>query len=89
MAPAIIAVMSAPERLERFLKWKGWTQRQAGEYLHSSQSMVSDLCVGRRRPGLSIAHAIERATADWDEGPIRTEEWDEEASTLGPTGTEG
>jgi hypothetical protein len=45
--------------------------------------MVSDLCQGRRNPGLAIAHAIERITnaRDWKNdrgaklGPIRTEEW--------------
>lgn len=42
--------------------------------------MVSDLCQGRRNPGLAIAHAIESSSASWTEdgeqrGPIRTEEW--------------
>lgn len=32
-----------------------------------------------RKPGLHIAHAIERATSGWDEGQIRTEDWDPKA----------
>lgn len=73
--------MSVHERLARLLVAKGWSQRQAGEEFGCSQAMVSDLCLGRRKAGLSIAHAIERKSTEWpgpnSEPPIRTEEWDQ------------
>ena len=66
---------------ERFLAWveEVGTHAEVARRLGCSQSMVSGLGLEGphgRLPGLKIAHAIERETASWPSGPIRTEEWD-------------
>lgn len=38
-------------------------------------SHLSHLKAGRKRPSLRLACTIEKATADWPEGPIRASEW--------------
>lgn len=43
-----------------------------------SQNYVSEVIAGHRLPGRMIANAIERVTAGWKDGPIRSEEWDAE-----------
>ena len=75
------------------MAWRGWSQHEAGRQLETSQTHISDLLKGKRNPGLSLAHAIERVTSAehelapgrverWPEDPIRTEEWDEKAVAL-------
>ena len=69
---------------ERFAAWvaaKGWSQHEAARMIGCSQALVSQVIAGRKSvSGLQIAHAIERLSADWIDGPIRTEEWDETAT---------
>ena len=82
----------ARERLVRFLEWRGWSQERMAESLGVAQATVSKLVHGRKRPGvpghvyvspgLTIALAIERVTAEpnehgvpWPEPAIRPEEW--------------
>lgn len=64
-------------RLEAFLAWKKWTQAEAAKALDLHQTAVSQILSGARWPGRRVAHAIERATSGWPEGPIRSVEWDE------------
>lgn len=54
---------------------RGLSQSDAAREIGCSQVFVSELLRGEKLPGLQTAHAIERATADWARGPIRTEEW--------------
>lgn len=75
--------MATPrERLEAFLTWRGWRHPQLASACGCKPAFVSHVLLGRKRPGLDIAHAIERVTGEarddgarWDDGPIRTEEW--------------
>jgi hypothetical protein len=75
---------------ERFRAWvhEVGTHAEVATRLGCSQSMVSGLGLDGphgRLPGLKIAHAIERETAAWPGGPIRTEEWDAHAASAEPT----
>jgi hypothetical protein len=82
--------MSTSKRLAAFLEWKGWTRTEAAKHFGCSQPFVTFLLSGERTVhGLSIAHAIEAATAEWPEGPIRTEEWLPIVGEAPATGTEG
>lgn len=68
---------------ERFAEWldsTGWTQEEAAEKLGCSQSTISAVRLGDRRPGVDLIHAIERLSRRWVKGPIRTEEWVEKPS---------
>lgn len=64
------------ERLAAFLACKGWSQSKAGAELGCSQVTVSCILRGTKLPGRLLANEIERVTADWADGPIRSEEWD-------------
>lgn len=64
----------------RFASWcqaSGLSQTEIATRLDVAQSFVSKIVNGERFPGRRVAHAIERETADWPEGPIRSVEWDE------------
>lgn len=69
---------SAAERFHRWTKSTGLSQERLAERLGCSQSLISAVARGDRRPGVDLVHAIERATEGWDGGQIRTEEWVEE-----------
>lgn len=69
----------AHDRFRRWLESKGWTQEKAALELGCSQSAVSAITIGSRRPGVDLVHKIERLTERWSEGQIRTEEWLAEA----------
>lgn len=56
---------------------KSLTQAQLADELGCSSTFASMLCRGEKMPGRALANAIERITADWSEGPIRSEDWDE------------
>ena len=69
---------------QRFAAWVVWlmehrgvrSQRQVGELLGCHQVTVSQLISGERKArGHRLVSAIERATAEWPEGPIRGDEW--------------
>lgn len=88
--------MAATDRLSKFLSWRGWTRAELAEACSEvirrrakgtpetlcSPAMVSQILLGKKRPGLDIAHAIEAVTQQkrddgelWPGGAVRTEEW--------------
>ncbi len=68
--------MQSPNvRLRRFLKSRGWSGAQLARELGFERSFVWRIVEGKRRPGLALAVAIERLTATWSDGPIRSDEW--------------
>lgn len=70
--------MTVHEKFAAWLAWKGWSQHEAAAAIGCSQALISAIVTGKKsRVGLSIAHAIERLSREWDLGPIATEEWDE------------
>jgi hypothetical protein len=70
------------------MTWTGLSEREIARRLGCDQSYPGKLIAQHdRRPGLEVAHAIERLTAEprddgkrWREPPIRTEEWLEPAA---------
>lgn len=58
------------------MKEQGGSQADAAKRLGVSAPYLSQILSGARNPGLHAAHAIERATKEWPDGPIVTEEWD-------------
>jgi transcriptional regulator with XRE-family HTH domain len=67
--------MDAPSRLRAYLTFKGWSQTDFAREIGHHQTHVGRLLLGKRGPGLELAHAIERLSSDWPDGPIRMEEW--------------
>jgi transcriptional regulator with XRE-family HTH domain len=72
--------MQAGERLRSFRVARGSSQEALAAEITAlgckcTQSFVGLVEHGKRRVGLEFAHAVEALTKDWDEGPIRTEEW--------------
>lgn len=65
------------QRFREWLEWTGWSQATAAEKLGCKQSHISYLHRGERLPGRMLANAIERESAAWPPGPIKSEEWDE------------
>lgn len=74
----------ARRRFERWVQWSGFSDAEIARRLGCDASLPGKIRrgVSDRRPGLDLAHAIERVTgtrrADgkkWSGGPIRTEEW--------------
>ena len=72
----------------RFAAWVSWYREnhrdESGKepsleavaaVIGCSQGFVSQLLSGTRSAELESAHKIERVTARWPDGPIRTEEW--------------
>ncbi len=68
---------SPHERLGQFLDELDISRSDFARRLECSDVMVGYVLAGTRVPGTGIAQAIERETAAWDRGPIRTEEWAE------------
>lgn len=69
-------MLTPKERLKRWMTAKGYTQAKCGDEIGCSQVHVSELVLGTRSPGRRVANNLEAKTADWDEGPIRSMEWD-------------
>lgn len=72
--------MAARDRFDRWVRWAGG-DAEAAKLLACDVSYPNKLRHSRR-PGLDVAHKIERATSEvrsdgerWSEAPIRTEEW--------------
>jgi transcriptional regulator with XRE-family HTH domain len=66
----------ARERLVRWFEASGKTREAVGSELECSGAYVGLLLSGKRkRPGLDIAFAIQRATAGWEDGAILATEW--------------
>lgn len=70
---------SPRERLEAYLTWKGWSQSDFARAAKLHSTTVSKLLASdeekRREPGLAVAVAIERVTADAPDGPILAMSW--------------
>lgn len=66
------------ERFRAWLEWTGESQEAVAERLGCSQSAISKTCAGKRRLGMRLAHAVERESATWPHGPIRSSEWVED-----------
>jgi hypothetical protein len=71
---------------ERFKAWVAsiGSQKAASERLECTQGAISFLLTGARKPGLELAHRIQRETADWVGGPILATEW-LDATAVEPT----
>lgn len=69
----------AVDTRERFKRWyESLPDRTVAARLACcDRSYLPQLASGPKTPGRKIASAIERATAEWDEGPILAIEWDE------------
>ena len=70
------------KRLARWRADRKLTYRQAGEILGCSGSYLKQIEDGPgdghwRTPGRTIANRLQRETADWQDGPIRSAEWDD------------
>lgn len=73
--------MDARKRFKRWFEATGMSQMEAGDAIGCSGAYVGMLVSGARpRPGLDVAFLIERATAEWDEGPILASDWTAHAS---------
>jgi len=79
----------------RFRAWmedQGLTHKAAAMRLGCDASYPTHILSGNRRPGLTVAMAIERATATWSGGVIRAEEWlagGEHSPIVRPAAAEG
>ena len=73
--PATVGSMDPAERLRRFAQDRELSTSALAELLGCSRGFVSLLTTGRRRPGLTLAVAIETKTAEWADGPILAREW--------------
>lgn len=82
--------MKARNRFRRWVAWqlkRGRTRTQIANAAGFHPSLLTRLLSGERTPSLRVAHGIERASAGWPEGAIRTEEW-VAAPTTASTGTD-
>lgn len=64
-------------RLRIWREWRGLSQTKTAELLGCDQTYISQIELGKRTPDRRTANVIQRETADWPEGPIRSTEWDE------------
>jgi hypothetical protein len=71
---------------ERFRAWVAEVGHQKGAAvrLECTQGAISFLLAGARKPGLELAHRIQRETADWAEGPILATEWLDAGADFAP-----
>lgn len=67
--------MDTIEKFEAWLKSQGYHGVSAAKALGIHQSVVNGLRAGKRKPSLRVASLIERATLNWDDGPIFASEW--------------
>lgn len=67
--------MATADRFRDALKRLDLTTAQAADRLGCDRSFVSLLQLGRARPGLETAVAIEHLTMDLPGGPIRPRDW--------------
>lgn len=75
--------MKPGHRLGEWRQWRGLSLRQAGALFGCSHSYLNQIELGKKTPQRSTANAIQRETADWEQGPIRSTEWDEWEQTQG------
>lgn len=68
--------MDAFNRFATWLAITGWSPIEQSYYLGVDRSHLSRVARGERLPGRRLANVIERLSADWAEGPIRSVEWD-------------
>jgi hypothetical protein len=86
-----LAEMDTPH--DRFARWVAWSTKsrlEIGELLGCSDVFVGLVLNRKRLPGLPTAVALERASADWPDGPIKVGEWEQlYVDAKAKTGTEG
>lgn len=75
------------KRFNRWIDDSGLSQRAIAGKLGASPAFISDICTGKKYPGRAMANTIERESASWSKGPIRSEEWDEAELAQRPTGS--
>jgi DNA-binding XRE family transcriptional regulator len=71
--------MDAHFRLTAFVSERALTPQKLGELIGISRISARAILRGEATPSLETAHAIERVTARWKGGRIKTEEWIGEA----------
>lgn len=76
------SAMGPRERFVRWLAWLGVSEAEVARRLDCDASYPRRIRNGERRPGIDVAAALERVTAEpredgavWPEGPIRAVEW--------------
>lgn len=81
---------TAHSRFEKWVAFTGLSDAEIARRLGCDTSYPGKIMRQGRRPGLELAHSIERLTSDWPEGPIRTEEWvdADHAPTVAPAATD-
>lgn len=76
--------MTLQERFEAWRKSRGMTQEEVAAEVGCDRGYFALIFKGRKAAdgsrkhpilGLELAHRIEELSAEWAEGPIRTEEW--------------
>lgn len=75
---------NASSRFASWVTWTKWRPAETAYRLGCDASYLGRLRKGTRRPGLRIAVAIEKLSASWTEGPIRVQEWHEDAPATEP-----
>jgi transcriptional regulator with XRE-family HTH domain len=63
---------------ERFRAWftsQSWTQVETAKRLGVTQPAIWAILSRNGGVTLALAHRIEKLSASWEHGPIRTEEW--------------
>ena len=68
--------MNASERMAQWLAEEGLTMSSLARKLNCTPSHVGHLIARRRKPSRRVANLIERLSAQWPMGPIRSTEWD-------------
>jgi len=79
---SIIGAMSAHSRFAKWLEFLAASDSEVARRLGCDATYPGKIRSGRRTPGLDVAHAIEKLSTEWPEGPIRTEEWIEHSPTV-------
>lgn len=84
--------MGARARFDRWVSWSKLSDADVARRIGCDVSLPGKLRKTDRTPSLAIAHAIERVTSEpdhdgavWDEPPIATQEWLEEAQHAKPS----
>lgn len=76
--------MTLIERVNSWIAAEGWSDMEVGFRWGCDRTYVRKILDGDRTPGLRVAAAIERLTANLTGGPIRCVEWDKAPVTRAP-----
>ena len=67
--------MDAYQRLTDWFEPQDMTKARLARQLGCTPHHVALILARKRRPGLGLAFAIEKATKGWEKGPILASEW--------------